>query len=355
MRKSWRSLFAGLGFLAAVIGQPALAADDCHRLAGFYLDLVPTGDGYLVPISLNGTPHFFLLKMNDAVMKIDVKLVDALQLATQSAPRGMPLMDGKIPLKQIATIPTLQIGPVPRKNTQAFTEERASAWGPRADGVVGMNAFSGFDIELDLAHNKLGLFLPRNCPFTPYWPYAVFGSANYTIGPSGAITIPMKLDGTDANVSPATSSPDSLMPFDSARALFKIQRDDPRLIAAGKQDDGSDRFRYPFKALAADNLTISNPQIYLYRSSGPPCPGMGGHMRPPGPPRGGPPRPGGPPLPGGFCTDTNAVTLGIRELRQLHFYFAFKDQKVYFTPAEPAPTAPPSVLGPQSPGSGAPH
>lgn len=304
--------FLMLGFLSA-------RAEDCKKLKGFWLDLTPTSDGYLIPIGINGTQHFFLLSLGNAYGIIDLKLVDTLGLPTK-APGFAVLYDGKT-VKQIATVSTVQLGILPRHDGEFLVTEHNPSWGPKADGIIGVNIIGGFDIELDLAHNRLGLFLPDHCPFTPYWPFETVGNAPFTVVATGAFLMPMKLDGRDVIVNFGTAHSRTYISNIPAHMLFGIDQASEGVVASGKDNHGNDLFRYPFKALTAGDVTISNPQIFIRQDNVKPCGGIAGDWYNS--------------VDSKFCIGGGDITLGMPELKQLRFFFDFKEKKVYFTTAEP--------------------
>jgi len=311
-------------FLSADTIHSALAADDCSHLKGFWLDLISTDEGYLVPVSVAGTPRLFLLATSSGYAKLDEKVVEELKLPTKAAPEGFSVVASKVRLTRIATSPTIQLGPVTRRDAEFLISPHNDRWGPRADGEAGINIFGGFDIELDLAHNKVGLFLPRDCKFVPYWKYDVFGNSSFVIEPTGIMLLPMTLDGKRIEASISTAHEKSYMGLTVARMLLGIEEKSSSYTPADKTPWGKDTFRYPFKTLTGgDNVTINNPEIYVNVDEGVVCGGIAGrriaelndysH----------------------YCYSGGDVELGRKELRQLRMFFVFKEKRVYFTLAEP--------------------
>ncbi len=77
------------------------------------------------------------------------------------------------------------------------------------------------------------------------------------------------------------------------------------------------RYRYPFKELTIEGITIGSPQIDLYKDAKE-CRATSPYD-----------------FPAGFqaCYGASDLELGLSELRQLHVYFAFKEKKIYLTAA----------------------
>lgn len=312
-----RSHAVFVAMLAALAFPQAAAADQsCAQLKGFWLDLTPSEQGYLVPITIAGTPRLFLLEMGDAFAKLDRKIVEAEHFPLKSLPRDIEVHDGHLRLTEVAVVPTIQIGVLPREQAEVLAEPHQAHWGMRASGVVGLNIFAPLDIELDLAHDKLGLFLPEHCPFRPYWRYDVLGSTPFKTDPTGTIVLPMMLDGRRVEASISTARSITSMPSGAARALFRL--------------DEAEALRHVFGTLSAGDVTIAHPQIGIYPDKV--CGGEasrwynGTHSE-------------------NGCAGGGDLYLGLSTLRQLRLFFSFKEKTVYFTPAEPAATAAPAPPG----------
>jgi hypothetical protein len=313
---------------ATLLGASSAAAEDCHKLNGFTIDLKPVGEiGYLMPLGIADTPRQFVLDIGAAYTKMDETIADQLKLPTKLVPREMIISDDAGRFTRIATAPTIKLGPVPRANMEILIGAHRSSWGP-ADGAVAINAFYGLDMELDLAHNRLGLYLPRSgCAFEPFWPAVEWGNADYRTAPTGGVYLPMALDDKSLIVTLDPTETRSYMSASAARALFGIAADDPRLVPVGAHPgDGKKVYRFPFKALSAGhNVTVHDPEIYIIADVRR-C-GTANDLNPLSWDWGRP-----------LCFGSGDLKLGSNLLKKLHFFFSFKDKKVYFTLAEPPPT-----------------
>ncbi len=310
---------------AALISSSAAASDECTRIRGFTIPLKPVEDvGYLLPVGVADTPRQFVLESGFAYTKMDETIADELKLPKKSLPKDMRVVDSAGAFTRIATVPSLKIGPLPRAHVEVLIGSHRPSWGP-ADGVAGANIFYGLDVELDLAHQRLGLYLPREgCTFEPFWPAVEWGSADYKTLPTGGSYLPMELDGKQLIVTLNPSTTRTYMPAAAARMLFGIDAGDPRLVSAGpRSGDGKMLFRFPFKSLSGGhNVTVQDPEIYIV-ADGDRC----GSARDLNAWSLG--------LPENVCFGGGDLRLGINLLKKLHFFFTFKDKKVYFTLAEP--------------------
>lgn len=323
----WYVLVLAAALLAAVAHSSE--PDACPKIKGFTIHLTPVEDGYLMPISIADTPRQFLFEFSSAYSKMDEAIADELKLRTKSLPRGMGVSDAGGAYKTIAIVPTLTLGLIKRQDVELLVGPHRSGWGPVASGTVAMNLFYGLDVELDLGHDRLGLFLPReNCDFTPFWPSVEWGSGEFKVAPTGGVYVPMYLDDKKLVVTFNTTEKRSYMPFESARTLFGIEENDPRLVPAGFLVRGDAAYRFPFKTLSGGhNVKVIAPEIYVVGNRQT-CGGVRDqrHWDEPWT---------------GKCFGGGDLELGTNVLKKLHFFFASKDKQVYFTLSEPPGTPSP--------------
>ncbi|MDE2181461.1 MAG: retropepsin-like domain-containing protein [Alphaproteobacteria bacterium] len=320
-----RGLVWALAVALLVSASAAAESDDCAKIKGFAIGLNPTEDGYLMPLGVARTPRQFLLDLGAAYTKMDEAIAVSLNFPTKSLPYGLHVQDSGGRFTKIAVVPTLEIGPITRKDVEVLIGAHRNGWGPAADGVAAINIFYGLDIELDLAHNRLGLYLPRdNCAFAPFWPAVEWGSGDFMTAPTGGMYTPMNLDGAQLIVTFNTTEGRTYMPFDAAHRLFRIEENDHRLVPVGaRASDGKAVYRFPFTSLSGGhNVTVQDPEIYIVKGETS-CGGTRdlnnwkwGEAST-------------------YCFGGGDLQLGINLLKKLHFFFSFKDKKVYFTLAEP--------------------
>jgi len=317
-----RKLALALVAMLLAGGSAAANSDECAKFRGFTIGLTPVDDGYLMPLGISSTPRQFLFEFSAAYTKMDEAVAAELKLPTKPLPYGMGVKDSTGSFTTIATAPTLTLGPVTRKNVEVVIGAHRSDWGA-GSGATGANIFYGLDMELDLAQSRLGLYLPReNCEFVPFWPAVEWGSGDFMTAPTGGIYMPMFLDNTKLIVTFNTTDERSYMSFESARVLFGIAEDDPRLVRLGHGTSGAALYRFPFKSLSGGhNVTIDDPEIYI-RAGEKTCGGIRDidgwkwrEMR-------------------NLCFGGGDLRLGIKLLKKLHFYFDTKNKKVYFSLAE---------------------
>jgi hypothetical protein len=131
-------------------------------------------------------------------------------------------------------------------------------------GDLGTQMFEKADLELDIAGGKFNLFAMDHCPGkTVYW---TKNYAQLPLKPAkdfSYLRAELVLDGQPLTVSFSTVGR-SRIGMDAMRRLFKVDETSPQLTAVGQDLLGHKTYRFPFKALTADGLTVNNPDILVF-------------------------------------------------------------------------------------------
>lgn len=305
---------------AAVLASPLRAEEVCGPLKGFSLPLSPSAEGYTIPIGVAGTQHQFLLDLSSAFSKLDQDLADPIAISKKPMPKGFVVADEGGAYATFAILPEVALGPVKRPRTEILIGAHRSSWG-QAVGLVGLDMLSGLDLELDLGHDRIGLYLPRDCAFSPFWKADIVGKADFTVEPTGGMKLPLVLDGKKIEAKLDTSKKRTYMSSAVAYLVFGIDVKGSFVTPAG-MENGKNLYRYPFKAVVAgQKVTVDSPAIYIYES-GTLCGGRA-YRDHPDPSQ-------------VDCYGLGDIRLGTDLLQKMHIFFAFKPKKIYFTLSEPS-------------------
>ena len=131
-------------------------------------------------------------------------------------------------------------------------------------GDLGTQLFDKVDLELDIAGKKFNLFASDHCPGR-----AVYWTKDYVQLPLKRerdfqyLRADVSLDGRPLTVSFSTDGR-SRIGMDAMRRLFNIDETSPQLTAIGQDLLGRKTYRFAFKSLTADGLTVNNPDILVY-------------------------------------------------------------------------------------------
>ena len=135
------------------------------------------------------------------------------------------------------------------------------------DGIVGPDMLRHFDLDLDFAHGKLGLFSPDHCPGkVVYWT-----KSGYVVVPMDSegndahhIRISVAVDGKPVNAILDTGADTSVMTMRMANSLGVVEGAPELKLLRSWGPKGKYRFySYPFHSLDFDGVTVTNPRIEI--------------------------------------------------------------------------------------------
>ncbi len=193
----------------------------------------------------------------------------------------------------------------------------------QAAGLFGMDYLLLYDLELDPAAGRVRLYEQDHCGDR-----AVYWSNKYSVLPLSVdpqtrwVTTEVELDGQKLRALIDTGRERTTLPLGSADRLFGLTETAPGVAASGSETTLEGRaaalYSYTFKSLKIGDLVVNNPHVTLETLR---------LMRQ---------------TPGNSHIARAAevgpdIIIGENLLRQLHLYFAFKDQLAYFTVVPPPP------------------
>ena len=256
MRSFWASIFL-LG-IAVSAAAPAFA-QTCGPLQQFVsLDAKVSKDGtILVPLGVEGSTGYFELQFGQPVSGIIGQAADQLQKKRTTVDQNVTINVAGQSVTQMVNV-KLGFGATSGTDWLGVIPEPLRG-DPSITGALGYDILRHFDVELDLAHNKVNLFSQDHCPGKViYWTKsATVAAIPFITRKSQAFLVPMQLDGKDVEVQIATDDDHDYLNARIARLNFGI-------TPAADSTGNSDRKPLPFKTLTVDGLTITNPTVYPY-------------------------------------------------------------------------------------------
>ena len=273
----------------------------------------------LVPLTIAGVRKNFLFDTAGTYTAIRASVAQSLKLAIhQSAYRGIVDMMGQRSF-QVATLPHFELGRMQRDNvTVMIATEMDGLAMEGADGIYALDLAGAADMDVDFGTDMLSFYAPDHCPGPPSdWKMPARAVLPLTLK-DNRITVPVTLDGQDYNAIVDTGSENASLQI-SAADLQRLYG-----LTPGSDDTPEGRpvngiikaYHHNFKSLALGDVRIANPRLTII------------------------PAPQGP--------ATGSVIIGMNVLRKLHIYMAFKEGKMYISPAS-APAAAPVSTTPASP------
>ncbi len=288
-------------FAVVVMAGAALAQEECRLTLAVSLPMSPEHiNRVIVPAMIDGKPLQLMIDTGSGVSGITAEAAARLgiepHLITGELKGRFPYGGGRVTHFVRAerftlggmTAPDVQLMLLPGK----FAE---------ADGLMGADFLRQFDVEFDFAASKVNLFRPHPCPGkVVYWtssaPVAVIPFRNEQYDRN--IRIEYTLDGQRVPAIVDTGAPNTSISLTTAKMWFHIDENSP-----GIWDRRDGAFRYRFKSMSLDGITVQNPELLIHEKAE-----------------------------GGDTLDFQSL-LGMNILRQLHLYVAYKEHKLYVTSA----------------------
>lgn len=156
-------------FLAGLNALPA-AADECKLVQLASLSVEQTPYGLLVPVSVEGSEQKMLLDTGSPLSVVDPKTAADLQLKTQRIFQGAIFNSSGEQFTGLAQVHDLKIGNMRTADVRMLIYPSRLTSDEHIAGLLGANFLHHYDLELDLAQNKLNLFEQDHCPGqVVYW------------------------------------------------------------------------------------------------------------------------------------------------------------------------------------------
>jgi hypothetical protein len=312
------AILAGAVLASFLCGAPAFA-DDCTPKLISALDMIDEPDGRIaVKVGLGGAQHRLLVATSNSHSELFQAAVTAAGFRQSNLPdnRSFEYFGGHA--VGYATVDGMTLGSARGGTVQVLVTPGGYTPDPEVVGTLAADLLGNFDVEVNFQTRRINLFASNPCDGKQvYWSSA---PSELTMA-DNALTVPMTLDGKEVEVGMDTLAVGFAMHFNTARALFGLDTTSPAVRQIAQRGDGG-VYRHRFARLSAGVIDINNPGIALIGDpDAPACDGKArlrlGEMS------------GA--LVEKTCRNGGDLAMGVRPLRHLHLYFAYKARKVYFT------------------------
>jgi hypothetical protein len=312
--------------LAVLWPRTAFAADtaDCKlKLVNTIpITMAHSGARALVDVKVNGTELKFLLDTGGYATQISAAAAQQLKLPiTESGGKLLDLYGNAT--YNAAKVDAFAIGRLQDKNTilplmtDSIAPKVTAEQEPLFVGLLAADYMGEYDIELDFAGGKMNYFSKDHCEGqVVYWPSAAIAAVPMRFV-NHHLILDVMLDGKPQRAIIDTGAPGTTLSMAEARRVFGITA-----------DNNDKAFEHVFQKLSFEGLEVGNPHIKI-------IPDKIGSKDPNN----------------GFATGTRTkkvddldsseptMLIGMNILSKLHLYIAFKERKIYITPASlPRPT-----------------
>jgi len=301
MRHIWIGPSAALLAILFCGEANAQQTPDCRLLPKAMLEMQTMPDGRVtIPVQVDGHDYRLMVDTGGYINTLSPQLVKEQGYESQRSPgelRGM----GTMRLDHYVTVKDFAIGRSHGKNFKFYVDDFNDAF---EDGTLAPQVLGAYDVDLDFAHGKLNLISPDHCPGqVTYW--TKFSATVIPIQIQGLthIRIPVTIDGKEIMAVVDTGASTSYITMRAAKRYLKIDEKDPALKLRGNIPVNGmvgPVYNYPFESLNFGDIKVSHPRIQIVEDK---------------------------------VWDQTDLLLGIGILRQLHIYIAYKEKKMYITPA----------------------
>jgi predicted aspartyl protease len=287
-------------FILLLAASPALAQSNCRLARNASIDLnFDNAGGVYVPMKISGTTVNLLVDTGGAGSMLTDRTVDALKLERIKMDRStwLQMFGGEV-LKYYAQPRDVELGGLHAPSLRMVIVPVGHH--PNFDGTLAPDIMRLYDVDFDFANAKLNLFSQDHCPgAVVYWTKDAYAQIEFHVDRVGHIELPIEVDGHTLSAAFDTGSSESIMSLDLAKRLFDL--DEKSLDFKAISNLPLHTYRYPFKTLKFGGVTVNNPDILL--------------------------------VPNSVSHVGDKFILGMGILRQLHLYIAYKERKLYVTPA----------------------
>jgi predicted aspartyl protease len=301
----FRAVAAAL-FLAAFLAAAARAAEPCviERFASMPFETDGTAHVF-VPATAQGRATRMMIDTGGFWSLVTEAFADELNLERRRSTEVWVADSSGARLDKYIRIPDMKIGPLPLG--AAFDFIISKNMGMRSTeqfgGTLGLNIFSGVDVEIDNAAKTISLYKPSRCEGA-YWSDD-YVTLRYRRDGNWRISMPVvtaELEGETIRALLDTGSTVSSLKLGVAKRRFGIGPGSPGVELSGQIHLPGGKivevYSYTFKTLVISGITFSNVPVHL----------------------------------GDF--EEAELILGMNELKHLRLYFAFKHRMIHVTAAD---------------------
>ncbi len=326
-----RAIMTIAALAAMALSKPAWAQDKCNQLQIVNtIQMLRGQDGRdFVPVVVNGTQRTFLFDTGGFISQIAQRVVDELKLPTRQSRMRLFNMTGQL-TDQSATVQDFTAGFVHDSDVRL----QVAPFPAPIDGIFALDHWTGFDLDVNFATDKLNMFSQDHCPGrVQYWTAPALAVLPVTLKRDRHIWVQVMLDGHEEQAIIDSGASRTSLTIAEAERVFHLGMGASDTPEAGylNGDTSLKTYQHLFKTLAFGGVTVDNPELDLIPNA------MG--------------RDADRAQLVGDRTKTEKdlldvpdVTIGMDVLRKLHIYMALKEEKLYITEASasalPAPVSP---------------
>lgn len=289
-------------FAAAMLLVTQVSAQQAVRSGEGFIPTVPS-ELLLVSVMLDHHPTLFEVDTGATLGLLSGTMAASLGLTRNESDR--PLLGGADgqPLSTYTMVHALDIGAIHHGPARFVLPPAWRMQDARVTGLLGADVLSGWDLELDMPANRIGLYAPTPCCAAPDGWRGRSRAVPIAIQ-DGHILLPVTLDGQQVEALLDTGATHSSLSLAAAERLFALRPGGDGIMPVGATSTTNGgalkTYRKEFRTLEVGGGRFDAPSIDLIERS------TDQHL----------------------AADHDFV-LGLSELRQMHLYIAYH-QKMLF-------------------------
>ncbi len=320
------------GLLAAACGlilsAVAARADDCHPLTlitSVDLTMAPDDSAALIPVTLKDKPVMLLVDTGGLLTMIEPKVADELGLIRRKGSVGLVNVSGEMSNDFVHT--SMQLGTLKAEDLPFIVEAPSQGIvdDPTIAGILGPDVLRNYDVDIDFGARKFNLISQDHCEGKViYWQADAVAVVPMTVMDTGHIQFQVNVDGHDVTAMLDTGADVSVMTLPTAQSVFGIvpgSADTPKTGALPGKPNAL-TYEHVFKSLTFEGIGVTNAKVALI----------------PDLVRGVNLQNATPEIGTRIVSPTanerpQAMLIGMDILHHFHIYIAYKERKLYITPA----------------------
>ncbi len=283
-----------------------------------------------VPVTMQGKEKLMLLDTGGGVSEITTQVADELGLTRRKL--GFMVVDlSDETSDEAADVSSFSIGQLNTKSIEFVVAPEKGLFGDDAQfaGVIGPNILKLYDVDIDFGAPKLALLSPDHCDGKViYWPASAVAVVPFRLLKNGHIVMTVQLEGKNVTAMLDTGAGGTTLTIPVAESDFGLKLGSQDAPSIGQLHDrpGAEVYGHKFKSLDFNGIAVSNLDVEIIPdflkdkySKGPE---IGTRLREPA-----------------DIAEFPDMLIGMNVLKHLHVYIAYKEQKLYITPAgAPSPS-----------------
>lgn len=322
-------------FAAALALAGGAHAEECAKPLSLVtsVDMTPVEDNraVLIPVTLNGKQKQLLVDTGGAMTEMSPEVADELALPRQKT--GYQLFDvsGRVSNQYVHA--DLGLGTLTAKDMIFMLAPSGQDFGDtQIAGLLAPDILKNYDVDIDFGAGKFNLLSQDHCEGKViYWKADVVAVVPIKVMASGHILLPVTLNGKQLTAMLDTGASNTTLSEPIAEQEFGLKMGTPDTPATGTlaTRSAATTYHHVFDTLAIEGIAVSHtdidimPDFLKQVATEAATPETGSHLA------------------GRRADETQqAMLLGMNILRHFHIYIAYKEDKIYITPATPPANAP---------------